>query len=115
MPAFARTKYQSDGGDVHAIRLSPEKVPTAGAPPAAVIDTPIRVKVSKGNQEYGIRPRGVVIGRTVGVAPDTFVRTAFIPVLTPTTFASAAYAEGAFLAYKGFEDWQIINRVIEDY
>jgi hypothetical protein len=116
MPALVRTKYESDSGQIHAIRLSPAVAQAAGNIPADAVNSNIRVKVSKGNREYGIRPRGVIIGLTVGVPPDTFVRTAFIPVLNSTQFNNGtAYALGASVAYKNNADWEVLSRVREDY
>ena len=115
MPATVRSKYESDLGTIHLIRLTPQVAQAAGNIPAAVVNSPIRVKVSKGKREFGISPRGVLIGKTFGVAPDTFVRTAFIPVLDPDVFATPAYALGAAVTYKNSIDWEVIDRVVEDY
>lgn len=115
MPAYTRTKYQADSGFVHAIRINPITVTLAGAAPVDPVDSEVRVKISKGNREFGIRPRRIKIGKTFGVAPNTFVRTAYIAVLTPATFAAATHQLNAVVTYKGDADWQVISRDPEDY
>lgn len=118
MPALVRTKYESDGLDVHAMRITPASSAAIDAPanePAGAVNSPIKVKISKGKREFGISPRGVTISKTFGVAPDTFQRTAFLPVLTAAAFASAAYALNAVITYKGIAGWLVVGRRSEDY
>jgi hypothetical protein len=115
MPALVRTKYESESGAIHSISLNPATNLIVGAAPAGAVTSPIKAKISKGTKEYGLRPRGVTIAKTFGVAPDTFTRTAFIPVLSKTVFATAAYQLNAVLTYKGTADWIIVGRAQEDY
>lgn len=114
MPAQTRTKYESDEGDIYAIRLSPDYAAKAGAAPTGAVTSPIRAKVSKGNREFGIRPRGVTLARTLGTAPDTFVKTTFLPVLTPTAFSSSTFALDAKISI-GSTEWTVIAKRPEDY
>jgi len=112
--AFTRTKYESDQGTVHAIRLSAKKVLIAGTPPAAAVDSPIKVKVSKSNREFGIRPRGITIAKEVGTAPDLFQKYAFIPILTEAAFGATSNQLNQAVSYDG-DNWQIISRAAEDF
>lgn len=114
MPAKVTTKYEADNGDIHGIILSPDFSAQAGTPPTGDVSSPIKAKVSKSNREFGIRPRGCRLSRIIGTAPDTFKKYAFLPVLTPAAFATAAFAIGATITIDG-TDWTIAAKVGEDY
>lgn len=114
MVAFTDTKYESDLGSIHRILLSPDYAAQAGTPPTGAVDNDIRPKVSKNNNEFGIRPRGVRLSRTVGTAPDTFKKYAFLAVLTPTAFNGATFNPGATVTI-GTTAYTVVARVPEDY
>ena len=107
-------KYEAESGDIHLLRLDAARGAVAGAQPADAVSSNIRAQVSKGNTEYGLRPRGVRLARTIGVAPDTAVKYAFLPVLTVAAYATAAFALGATISYGG-NDWEVVAKVPEDY
>jgi hypothetical protein len=114
MVAFSNTKYESDSGDIHPLRISPTVLGAAGTPPTGAVSNSIKVKVSKTNRSYGIRPRGVRLSRTVGTDPDTFKRYKFIPVLTPTAFNGASFALNGTVSINSVV-WTITGKVPEDY
>lgn len=114
MPARTRTKYEADDSAIHAISMTPDFAARAGAAPTGAVNSPIRVKISKSNRAYGIRPRGVTLARTIGTAPDTFTKTTFLPVLTPTAFASATFALDAKITI-GSTEWTVVSKRGEDY
>lgn len=114
MPARTDTKYESDTGSIHRILLTPAYAASAGTPPAGAVDSDIRPKVSKTNGEFGLRPRGVNLSRTVGTAPDTFKKYAFLPVLSAVAFAGNTFAPGATVSIDGV-DWKVVTREPEDY
>lgn len=109
-----KAKYESDLGSIHLIRLRDVTVGVGGAEPTGAIDSPIIVKVSKSKREVGIRPRGVTIGLEVGTAPNTFVRYAFIPILTTAAYTGANFQLGSPITYKG-GTWEVVSRSPEDY
>lgn len=109
-----RAKYEADSGQIHLLTMDADRLAQAGAPPEGASNSSIRAKISKSNREYGIRPRGVRLGRTVGTAPDTFVKYAFLPVLTPTAFNGTGFTLGGSITI-GTIVWEIIARVTEDY
>lgn len=111
---MVRGKYQADDGSVHLINLSAARMAAAGAQPAGAIDDSVIAKVSKSNREYGLRPRGVTLSRTLGTAPDTFTKTSFLPVLTEAEFNSAAFAIGGSITI-GTIAWEIIVKRPEDF
>lgn len=111
---MARSKYEADSGQIHLLTMNADRLAVAGAPPAGDSNSSIRAKVSKSNREYGIRPRGVRLGRTVGTAPDTFTKYSFLPVLTPTAFNGTGFTLGGSITI-GTIEWEIIARVAEDY
>lgn len=114
MPAKTTTKYEANDGSIHALLLDPDRFAVAGTPPTGAIDSNIKAKISKGNREFGLRPRGVQLARVVGTAPDTFRKYAFLPVLTLTAFASATFAIGATITIDG-TNWEVVAQVPEDY
>lgn len=114
MPAFTRTKYEADDASIYAVKLTPDYAAKAGTAPTGAVTSPIKVKVSKSTKAYGIKPRGVSLSRTLGTAPDTFTKSAFLPVLTPSAFASPAFALGATVVI-GVNTWTIVGKRGEDY
>lgn len=114
MPARTRTKYESDDAEIYSVSLTPDFAEKAGTPPTGAVTSPIKVKISKGNREFGLRPRGVTLARTIGTAPDTFTKTTFLPVLTPSAFASATFALDAKITIGSIE-WTVVSKRGEDY
>lgn len=114
MAAKTTTKYEANDGSIHQLLLEPTRFAQAGTPPTGEIDSNIKAKVSKGDREFGLRPRGVRLARVVGTAPDTFRKYTFLPVLTLTAFASAAFNIGATITIDGTA-WEVVGKVPEDY
>jgi hypothetical protein len=114
MPANTRTKYESDDAAIYALTLTPDYAAKAGTPPTGAVTSPIKAKVSKSTRAFGIKPRGVTLSRTLGTAPDTFTKTAFLPVLTPAAFGSAGFALGATITI-GSTAWTVVGKRSEDY
>lgn len=106
------TKYESDGGDIHRIRLSTTRATAAGAAPAGDIDSDIDAKVSKSNNEIGIRPRRLTLSRIVGTAPNQFRQRTTLPILTSTVFDG--YSKGDEVTIGGVT-WEVVNKQAEDY
>jgi hypothetical protein len=114
MPAQVRTKYQGDDNTIYAMRLSPTFAEKAGTVPTGAVTSPIKAKVTKSTKEFGLRPRGVTLARTVGTAPDTFVKTTFLPCLTLSVFNGNTFALAAKITIDGVE-WEVVSRRPEDY
>lgn len=110
MPKF---KYENDDGGIHTIRLSAARGAVAGTPPAGAVTEDVSVQVSRGAREYGLRPRGVVLTRLIGTAPDQFTRRSFLPVLTKTAYESEAFAKEKTLTI-GSVTWTIADKKDED-
>lgn len=111
MPKF---KYLADSGRIHQGVMDADRIAIAGSEPTDPADSNIRVKISKSNREYGLRPRGVRLARTIGTAPDTFVKYSFLPVLNGGDFDSPAFGLGQTKTYGG-NTWEIIAKVNEDF
>lgn len=114
MPAYISTKYEANNGDIHFIRLSPDYAAQAGNPPAGGVNTNVKAKISKSNREFGIRPRRVILSRTVGTEPDTFKKYTSLPVLTQTAFNTATYALGETITIDQ-NTWIIVSKQDEDF
>lgn len=108
------SKYQADNDAVHKIRLSTDRLAKAGTAPSGAIDSPIPVKVSKSNREFGIRPRGVRLTRPLNPTATDKIYYTFLPVLTASGLAAAAFNVGATIQI-GSTDWKVLARVNEDY
>jgi len=111
--AFTTTKYESDNGLIYAIRLQDARASLAGTAPTGTVDANSTVKVSKSTREFGIRPRGVRLQRVLGTAPNTFKKTTFLPVLTPTAFAEATFDVGATITISTVA-WTVLRKQEED-
>lgn len=114
MPTLTTVKYEDKDGTVYALQLTAEFAIAAGTEPTGGVSSDIKPKISKSNREYGIRPRGVRLVRTVGTAPDTFKKYAFLPVLTQVEWLSGAYAPGAGINI-GTTAYTVVSRVDEDF
>lgn len=112
--ALVTQRYTCDGGIVVGLRLSTEKAALSGTETTSPIDNKIKPKISKANNEFGLRPRYVIIARVVGTAPDTFRKYARLPVLQASDFALPTFAIGASITYKGFT-WEITAQCPEDF
>lgn len=114
MVARTDTKYEANAGSIHRILLTPEYAAVAGTPPMGDVDSSIRPKVTKTKREFGIKPRGVTLVRTIGTAPDTFKKYTFLVVLTETAWNGATFAPGATITIDSV-DYTVVNRVGEDF
>lgn len=114
MPVLTDVKYEGNDGVVYNLKISPDYAVAAGTEPVGGVNTDIKPKISKTNREHGIRPRGVRLVRTVGTAPDTFKKYAFLPVLTVVEWASGAYGPGAAISI-GTTAYTVSSRLDEDY
>lgn len=114
MAVYIRTKYEDDQGVIHPIRLSPEIAAEAGTEPTAAVGSNIKAKVSKGNREFGLRPRGRRLARLVGTGNDAFYKYSFLPLRSIADNAGTSYAIGETIEIGGVS-WQIIEEIKEDY
>lgn len=114
MPAFVDTLYLSDNDETHPIRMTPEYAAVAGSPPAGPATSNIKAKVTKSNREFGIRPRRVILSRTVGTGDNAFRKYARLPVLTATAFNSETFALGATVTIDDVA-YDIVSKQNEDF
>lgn len=100
---FVRSRYESDSGTIHPIRVQPEtlaaNVGAVNAGAAGAVDSPISARVSGGNRQLGLVARRVRVAFTgtlpTGYAENTVLS---IPVLTPAAYAAAiSGATGTYL------------------
>lgn len=109
--AFRNKKYESDAGDIHPIRISSGYEAAAGAEPSGEINNDIKVKVTKTNREHGLRPRLVVVSRTVGTGDNTFKRYARIPMLTEAAYDAFAVP----ISINGLSYTDLVSKQPEDF
>lgn len=88
--AFVRSRYLSDEGDVHPIRVQPETIAlsygaTTNAATATALNNPISARVSSGNRQFGLKPRTITLVFETD-APDGYKVGSYIriPILQPT-------------------------------
>lgn len=112
MAKFKRSKYKSDSGRIHPIRIRQATYTAVqGTEPTGDINDEIPAKISRSKRAFGLRPRGVVIARTRGAGDDTFTEYARLPVLDPEDFNSATggWVTESKISYKG-ATWEIVAR-----
>ena len=88
---FSSSKYETDAGAIHRIRVQPEtllaNVGGANSAPAGAIDTPGTVRVGGGNRQFGVKARSITVRWSTtpptGYAENQYVR---IPVLTKARY-----------------------------
>lgn len=100
MVAFSKSKYQSDALNIHPIRLLPDTLEAAGPVPAAAVNVSISADIIKGKRQYGLGPRGVRASKVFGVAPNTFKKYIFIPVLSKASWGAGNFVVGGEITYK---------------
>ena len=107
------TKYEDNDLTVHRIVLSNAFAAVAGTAPTGAVTAKGTVKVSKSTRQFGIRPRGVRLSRIIGTSPNDFKRYAFLPVLTVSGMAGAAFNIGATITIGGTA-WTVVKKIEED-
>ena len=96
---FIRTKYESNAGTIHPIRLQPETVAAyENEAPTGAINSPISAVVSLTRRQRGLRPRYISVVLTAA-KPDYKAGTIYkIPILSATKFAEIEVGEaGTYL------------------
>ena len=111
---MALSKYEANNGTIHAISLSSARLAKAGTPPAGAVTSPIKVKVSKHNRQYGLRPRGVRLTRPLTPSATDKIYYSFLPILTIAGASAAGFSLGSTITI-GTTDWKVISTVSEDY
>lgn len=106
--AFETYTYTDNGGDTKPIRLTPATAAAGSFVLATSLDDEDFVKVSKGNREFGMRPRGV---RARLREAGGRVRYKFFPM--PTATAQQAALTARTITYDG-ESWTVTTPVAED-
>lgn len=92
---FIRSRYESDAGNIHPIRIQPETadatIGSVNAAPAGAVDVPISARVSGGSRQIGLTARKVRLAFT-GTPPTGYAANSVvtIPILTPARFNSVA-------------------------
>lgn len=114
MPAKSLTKYESNSARIHPLLLSLASFQATSIPPTGAVNDFLRPKISKSRREYGLKPRGVILSRTLGTAPDTFKKYYFLPILTQAAYNGTTYADGATVNIATVP-WTVVGRVNEEY
>lgn len=116
---MALKKYQSDLLTVHPIRLGRYNAAVAAnTEPEGEIDSVVRVKVSKSNREFGIRPRSVGLTRTIEAEDGEETRIVTLrsklPILTKDVFDGETMSIGTEVTVNEVV-WTIASKNAEDY
>ena len=109
MATKTTVKYESDTGIIHKMKVDSTRTGVIGTAPTGAIDSNISVKQSLGRSGYGIKPRGVMLSRTLGTAPDTFKKTTFLPVVTVTALGTSAFDIGATITINSIA-WKVESK-----
>lgn len=106
---FADTAYESDAGFVCKIRMSAFELAATTAS-ASAIDAGFHCLNSGSRRRFGVHPRGVVLTRAVGAAPNEFNKSTFLAY--PTVAGFNAIADGAKVTIDGVE-WTVARKLPE--
>lgn len=105
--SFTNYAYTAEDGEVYRIRLEEDTATAGGFSATSGFTSSAYVKVSKGNREFGIRPRGVRLSRE---ATATVGR--FLPCATNAQVESLV-EQGTVTV--GGETWTVTSAQAEDY
>lgn len=112
---FTNVSYTTDAGTVGRIRMSSQAQGIAGQGSLTTTVTDSNLFAFAQNpgsrRKRQLNARGIVLGRTVGTAPNTFVRRTFVPITTVTAL-NALTVGAAVAAYGGFA-WTIQRKIGE--
>jgi len=112
---FKYVSYTSDAGTVVRLRMSAQARAIAGQGPTdtAIDDEKIFAYASNpgSKRKKALNARGIVLGRTVGAAPNEFVRRTFVPITTKGAL-DAININTPVAAYGGFA-WTVLDKVDE--
>lgn len=114
MAEFTKTKYEADDASIYSIRLTAAYAAAAGAPPGGAVNRGVKAKVSKTSREFGLRPRGVTLGRKIGTGGDTASKYTFLAVLTATAFNGTGFSLGTEITLDSVV-WEVVGRQAEDF
>lgn len=112
-------KYTADNGQVHRIRVSAGKEAVSGnTQTASAVNSQIKVKVSKSNREFGIRPRGLRLYRTLTATEgeETVSKNvySFLPIFQKSVFDGNTFAIEGTVTIDSVV-WTILDKVAEDF
>lgn len=107
-------KYEDDAGVIHPLKITTGFYSAAGSPPAGDITSNVKAQIYKTNREFGLGCRGARLARVVGTAPNTFVKYAFIPILTASAYNTGSFVVGGTVTINSVS-WTIISLKPEDY
>ena len=102
--SFISTKYESDDGDIHPMRIQPEtalaNIGGANTAPSGDIDNSISAKARGGIREYGLKARGVNVVFTSTLPTDYEAGNVYrIPILTRARYdAISVGTTGTYLS-----------------
>lgn len=97
--AFTNARYETNGGEVAAVRVQPETVNAFNPTAAGAVTIPGKVALNRGRKAFGIRPRiiyGVWTTTPTGYKGGATVK---INILTPTAYDAISIDDS--LAYNG--------------
>lgn len=112
MALFTTVLYQSNSGQQYKLRLQTARAAEAGTPPAPGVAGRGSVRVGKSNREFGIRPRGVLMSRTIGTGNDASKKYSFLPVLTQSEWEDTDFATGVTKTINSVV-WTIVKSIEE--
>lgn len=88
MANFSDIGYESDLGFVCLLRVGDAEL-AATTLSVAAIDAPFHALNSGSRRKFGLHPRGLLLSRVVGVAPNQFNKSSFIAAPTVAAYNAA--------------------------
>lgn len=109
MASRFRVKYQSNFGSIHQMLITPEMANVVGTEPPGAVDSPLKAKVTRSRNAYGLKPRTVTASIQRGTTPFVYSERIVVPVLTNAEWIGPSFADDSTVNYKG-EAWTIVGR-----
>lgn len=112
---FKAVSYTTDAGTVGRLRMSKQAQDYVGQGPTNTAITDANVFAYASNpgskRKKQLNARGIVISRTVGTDPNTFVRRSFIPITTKG--ALDLITVGTAIPAYGGNAWVVADKISE--
>lgn len=105
--AFSTFAYPAEDGQVYKLKMEADTAAAGGFASQSGFTTNVYAKISKGNAEHGLRPRGVRLSR---VATATVSK--FLPAVSNAIVEALVEAGNVTI---GGEAWVVTSAQAEDY
>lgn len=105
--AFQTYAYTAEDGQVYKLKMKPDTATAGSFSATSGFTTNVYAKISKGDGEHGLRPRGVRLSREATATVGKFLPVATNAAIEALVSAGTVTIDG--------ETWNVVSSVAEDY